>query len=171
MKPRPRRANLRLRWPKHGSHIGRWEGRLEYRDYQSNGWAGLPVEINIKDGGDGVTLIRTADYDDGPKTGNVRITTVSMLASDGIEESGATFRKGRPVELTTARLILGAASKSKGDWSMVETSDGADNDRPATLRLSTTRSAGKVVILKEVDFKDEGKTEWLVRNRTTLIAR
>src|SRR4051812_49883994 len=91
------------------SLIGRWQGKLEYRDYQADKWFGLPVKVEVRDGGDGVTLVRTADYDDGPKTGNVRITTVSMLAADGTHESSATFRKGREVELETAALALTAA--------------------------------------------------------------
>jgi hypothetical protein len=152
------------------SLIGRWEGTLEYRDYQADRWFGLPVKVEVRDGEDGVTLIRTADYDDGPTTGNVRITTVTILADNGTEETAATFRKGRAVELDTAKLSLNAAS-TKDNWTMIETSSGRDDDRPATLRLTTTRSGTKLVTLKEVDFSDDSKAEWLVRNRTTLEKR
>lgn len=150
------------------SLIGRWEGKLEYRDYQADRWFGLPVKVEVRDGGDGVTLIRTADYDDGPKTGNVRITTVTILAASGMAETGATFRKGREVELDTAKLSLDAVSTSRDNWTMIETSSGRDDDRPATLRLTTTRAGNKLVTLKEIDFSDDSKAEWLVRNRTTL---
>ena len=150
------------------SLIGLWEGKLEYRDYQANRWFGLPVKVEVKDGGDGVTLIRTADYDDGPKTGNVRITTVTLLAANGTEETSATFRKGRAVELETAKLSMGAASASRDNWTLIETSSGRDDDRPATLRLTSTRIGNKLVTLKEVDFSDDVKVDWLVRNRTTL---
>ena len=153
------------------SLVGRWEGKLEYRDYKANRWFGLPVKVEVRDGGDGVTLIRTADYDDGPKTGNVRITTVSLLTDNGTEETGATFRRGRAVELETAKLSLDPASASSNSWTMIETSSGSDDDRPATLRLTTTRTGNKLVTLKEVDFSDDQKTEWLVRNRTTLERR
>jgi hypothetical protein len=149
------------------SLIGRWQGKLEYRDYQADKWFGLPVKVEVRDGGDGVTLIRTADYDDGPKTGNVRITTVSMLAKDGVHESGATFRKGRDVELETAALALTAA-RDATHWTLVETIAGKDDDRPATIRLTTTRDGASLVTLKEVDFTDDAKSEWLTRNRTTL---
>jgi hypothetical protein len=153
------------------SLVGHWKGKLEYRDYRSDAWFGLPVVVNIADGGDGVTQIRTADYDDGPKVGNVRITTVMMLGPGGDEESAATFRKGRAVELSKAKLAVAAASLSPTDWTMIETSQGEDADRPATLRLTTTRKDGKVVVLKEIDFSDDDKTEWLIRNRTTLEAQ
>ena len=148
------------------SLVGQWQGKLEYRDYQADRWFGLPVKVEVRDGGDDVTMIRVADFDDGPQTGIVRITTVAMLADDG-KETSATFRKGRPVELATARLALTRAAAAD-DWTMVETVDGRDDDRPATLRLTTTRTPGRLVTLKEVDFSDDSKTEWLVRNRTTL---
>ena len=148
------------------SLVGRWQGKLEYRDYQADKWFGLPVKVDVREGGDGVTLIRTADFDDGPKTGIVRITSVSML--DGAAETTATFRKARKPELSTATLTLGAASNDSTHWTLTETEAGTDDDRPATLRLTTVRDGGKMVTLKEVDFTDDTKTEWLVRNRTTL---
>jgi len=149
------------------SLIGHWTGKLEYRDYQADKWFGLAVRVEVRDGGDGVTLIRTSDYDDGPKAGNVRITTVSMLAADGAHESSATFRKGRAVELQTAVLTLTAHSDAT-HWTLVETIAGTDDDRPATLRLTTTRDGASLMTLKEVDFTDDAKAEWLARNRTTL---
>lgn len=149
------------------SLIGHWTGKLEYRDYQADKWFGLPVKVEVRDGGDGVTLIRTSDYDDGPKARNVRITTVSMLAADGGHESSATFRKGRAVDLQTAALTL-AAHRDAKHWTLVETIAGTDDDRPATLRLTTTRDGASLVTLKEVDFIDDAKAEWLARNRTTL---
>jgi hypothetical protein len=151
------------------SLVGRWQGKLEYRDYQADKWFGLPVRVEVRDGGDGVTLIRTADYDDGPKTGNVRITTVSMLAADGTHESSATFRKGKSVEVETSALKLTAA-KDATHWTLVETVTATDDDRPATIRLTSTRDGDSLVTLKEVDFTDDAKPEWLARNRTTLTA-
>ena len=148
------------------SLVGEWQGKLEYRDYQADKWFGLPVKVAVRDGGDGVTLIRTADFDDGPKTGIVRITSVSLL--DGTNETTATFRKARKPELETASLTLRAASKEATHWTLVETETATDDNRPATIRLTTVRDGGKLVTLKEVDFSDDTKAEWLVRNRTTL---
>ena len=148
------------------SLVGHWTGKLEYRDYQANQWFGLPVKIDIRDGGDGVTLIRTADFDDGPQTGIVRITTVSML--DGANETSATFRKGRKPELGTAALALAPASRDATHWTFVETETATDDDRPATLRLTTVRDGDHLVTLKEVDFTDDKAETWLQRNRTTL---
>ena len=148
------------------SLVGKWSGKLEYRDYQADRWFGLPVTVEVKDGGDGVTLIRTADYDDGPTTGIVRITTVSML--DGNKESVATFRKGRAVELQKVTLAMDPASRDAANWTMVETSEGTDDDRPATIRVTTVRSGPSVTATKEVRFKGEEAKGWITRNRTVL---
>ena len=149
--------------------IGYWQGKLEYRDYQEDKWFGLPVKIEVREGGDGVTLIRTADYDDGPKAGNVRIITVSMLAADGQHESTATFRKGRQVELENAALEV-SDRRDATHWTLVETIRGRDDGRPATIRVTTTRDGASLVTLKEVDFSDDNGVDWLSRNRTTLLA-
>ena len=154
------------------SLVGEWRGKLEYRDYQADKWFGLPVNVSVRDGGDGVTIIRTADFDDGPPNSSnksariVRITSVSLL--DGTTETTATFRKARKPELSIATLTLGAASNDTTHWTLVETATATDDNRPATLRLTTVRDGGKLVTLKEVDFSDDTKAERLVRSRTTL---
>ena len=151
------------------SLVGQWQGKLEYRDYQADKWFGLPVKVVISDGGDGTTQLRTADFDDGPKTGIVRITTVSLLAPDGITEHAASFRKGRIPELTKATLArLPSGQSDATHWTMISLEDATDDDRPAKLRHTTTRDGDKLVTLKEVDFTDDAKTEWLTRNRETL---
>jgi hypothetical protein len=148
--------------------IGRWEGKLEYRDYQADQWFGLPVKVEVRDAGDGVTQIRTADFDDGPKTGIVRISTVSMLLKDGASESSASFRKDRDVTLTTARLALRPGPASATRWTLVAEETATDDNRPARLRETTIRDGDTMVTLKEVDFTDDQTETWLVRNRTTL---
>ena len=149
------------------SLVGHWTGKLEYRDYQADKWFGLPVTVEVRDGGDTVTLIRTADYDDGPKTGIVRITTVTML--NGNQEFAATFRKGKPVETETVTLAVDPASRDATHWTMTETSDGTDDDRPATLRTTMVRDGDAYTATKEVRFKEGANAgNWLTRNRTEL---
>ncbi|GAA4031822.1 hypothetical protein GCM10022281_09300 [Sphingomonas rosea] len=150
------------------SMVGRWEGKLEYRDYQADAWFGLPMKVDIRDAGDGVTQIRTADFDDGPRTGIVRITGVAMLAKDGVTETGASFRKGKDVSLDTARLALKPGPASATNWTLVAEQTATDDNRPARLRETTTRTGDTMVTLKEVDFIDDQGEAWLVRNRTTL---
>ena len=155
--------------------LGRWTGKLEYRDYQADTWFGLPLKATISDGGDGVTQLRVADFDDGPKTGNVRITTVSILdpaksTETPVTETSASFRKNRPVTHWTATLALAPGKRADPThWTLVATITGEDDNRPATLRETTTRNGATMVTLKEVDFLDDTKSEGLTRNRTTLV--
>jgi len=149
------------------SQAGNWTGSLDYRDYQADKWFGLPVKVSISDGGDGVTQLRVADFDDGPRVGNVRITTVTMLAKDGSTEHTATFRKGRDPELARATLSLVNAIDVM-HWTIVATSDATDDDRPARIRVTTVRDGDSLTALKEVDFTDDAGETWLTRNRSVL---
>lgn len=150
-----------------GSQLGRWEGQLEYRDYSANQWFGLPVKVSIAEIGDGVTQLRIADFDDGPAVGNVRITSLTMLDADGETEWTSTFRKGRAAELVSARLALTAAVDAE-NWTIVALSEARDDNRPAHIRITTTRAGDSLMALKEVDFSDDAEETWLQRNRQML---
>lgn len=147
--------------------VGHWQGKLEYRDYQADRWFGLPVAVTVELGGDRLTLIRKAAFDDGRKTGTVHITTVALFDPKTAREQSASFRAGRPVEVDTALLRLERV-RDATHWMLIEQRDGRDDERPARIRETTTRDGDGLVTLKEVDFADDAKTQWLVRNRTTL---
>jgi hypothetical protein len=150
------------------SLVGKWEGSLEYLDYSADKWFGIPVKTQIEDQGDKATMLRRSDFDDGPKVGNVRITSVELFDAAAGTVTTGTFRKGRTVEVTTFAVRLDAAAKDATHWVMIEETLGKDNNRPATLRLTTTRNGDKIETLKQVDFQDDEKAEWLTRNRTRL---
>lgn len=149
------------------SQAGEWTGTLEYRDYQADRWFGLPMRVTVADGGDGVTMIRTADFDDGPNVGVVRITTVAMLGEDGFTEYSVGFRKGRVPEVSSARLTL-AAWSDDAHWTILAEETATDDDRPALIRETIVRDGARLTTLKEVDFTDDDGEQWLVRNRSTL---
>jgi hypothetical protein len=153
------------------SLVGQWEGRLEYRDYTADKWFGIPVKTAIEDQGDGATIIRKSDFDDGPKVGNVRITTVELYDVAKAVITSGTFRKGRTPELTNYAVRLNGVAADAAHWTMIEETDGMDDNRPARLRLTTVRSGDSLQTLKEVDFLDDKKDEWLARNRTTLTRK
>jgi hypothetical protein len=151
------------------SMTGKWTGQLEYLDYSENKWFGIPVVTTVEDQGDGATTIRRSDFDDGPKVGTVRITTVELFdPAKGMVTTGS-FRKGRPTELTTYSVRLDGTSKDATHWTMIEETKSEDDDRPAMLRLTTVRAGDRIQTLKEVDFLDDAKSEWMSRNRVTLI--
>lgn len=149
------------------AQVGKWRGQLEYRDYQADRWFGIPVEVAVEMMRDGLTLIRHADFDDGPKVGIVTITSIALLDPATNREQSASFRKGRRTELTTATLRLTRA-EANDRWTIEEVSDGTDADRPARIRETTKRDGATMVTLKEVDFLDDKTESWLTRNRTTL---
>jgi len=147
---------------------GAWEGELEYRDYSADRWFGIPVKTRITDQGDGATTVRASDFDDGPKVGIVRITSVELFDAAAATLQVGTFRKGRTAEIMTYKVSLDPASRDPLHWTMIEQATGEDDERPATLRLTTLRDGDRVETLKEVDFLDDDKSEWLTRNRTRL---
>lgn len=150
---------------------GQWHGKLEYRDYRSNRWFGIPVTVDVEVIDDSATVIRKASFDDGD-SGTVYITTVSLLAPDHTTEYVGSFRADRPAELSSFSLRFADENKSEPmnetHWSVIAETDGMDNNRPALIRETTTRSGPKLVTLKEVDYSDDKKEEWLQRNRTII---
>lgn len=149
------------------SQLGEWSGSLEYRDYSADRWFGLPVKVSIRDGGDGVTQVRVADFDDGPKVGNVRITTISMLGDDRVTEYSSSFRKGQVPEVSRTRLTLSRATDAS-HWTIISEAEDRDDDRPARIRTTLIRDGDRMTSLKEVDFSDDKSDTWLQRNRQTL---
>jgi hypothetical protein len=53
-------------------------------------------------------------------------------------------------------------------WTVIAESDSKDDNRPARIRETTTRNGDDLMSLKEVNFSDDDKDEWLQRNRTVL---
>ena len=149
------------------STAGSWRGELQYRDYQSNEWVGIPVTVTTEPVGDGVTLVRRAVFDDGPRRGAVYITSVEMLAKDGAKEFSTSFRAGNEPEIGRFTLAL-AEARDAEHWTIVATAQGTDDDRPAMIRETTMRDGGRLTTLKEVDFTDDADDDWLPRNRTLL---
>ena len=127
---------------------------MQYRDYQSNKWEGSPVKVSIVAQGDGVSLVRTAAFDDGPKTGTVWITTLLQIDPVTRTITNATARAGRPMESGSAQFAQPSPAKDTTHWVLVETG----------LR----RDGNGMVTLKEVNPVDDGKDDWLPRNRTVL---
>ena len=148
---------------------GTWTGKLQYRDYQSNKWEGLPVQVKITVQGDGVTLIRSAAFDDGPQTGTVWITTVSQFDPARGSETYAMFRKGRELDTGTRTLALAGPARDSAHWTIVTLETRKDGDSLAQVRETTTRDGASMITLKEVNPLDDGKDEWLPRNRTVLM--
>jgi hypothetical protein len=147
---------------------GRWSGELQYRDYQSNSWQGLPVEVSVIAQPDDVTTIRTARYDDGPQTGIVTITTVTLIDPAASTVSYAIFRKQRATDVGKARIIRFDPGIDGSHWTLVTSERRNDGDQMAEVRETTTRDGRTMTTLKEVNPDGDGADAWLPRNRTVL---
>lgn len=146
---------------------GQWSGQLQYLDYQSGEWQGIPVAIAFELQGDGNTIIRRAQFDDGPRVGLVTITSLTMLDKDGATEYVTGFRAGRVPEVSAYAVSLAAAIDAE-HWTVIAEQQGMDDNRPALIRETTTRDGPSLITLKEVDFLDDAGEQWFNRNRTVL---
>ena len=102
------------------SLIGSWTGTLEYLDYSANKWFGIPVKTVIEDQGDGATIIRKSDFDDGPKVGNVRITSVELFDAAKGSVSVGFFRKGKAASVDVYTVKIEGPAPDATHWTMVE---------------------------------------------------
>lgn len=149
---------------------GNWQGQLEYLDYGANQWFGIPMSVAIEAQIDRVTVIRKADFDDGPVTGMVRITTVSSVNETEKTESSAIFRKNRPMDADVWQVRLGTVTDAT-HWTIIAETVGKDGNGQAKLRETTTRDGNSLTTLKEVDPLNDGKDEFFARNRTRLTKK
>lgn len=147
---------------------GNWRGQLEYLDYGANQWFGIPMTVSIEALIDRVTVVRKSEFDDGPVTGMVQITTVSMVENAKGTESSAIFRKNRPMDADVWDVRLAAPARDLTHWIIVAETIGKDGNGQAKLRETTTRDGNSLTTLKEVDPLDDGKDEYFARNRTRL---
>lgn len=145
---------------------GRWSGALEYRDYQSNRSFKLPLNTLLSTGPDGATMTRVSSFDDGPQTGLVTITTVSLFDASGMLTS-AMFRKGRAVEVWKEAARV-SAFVDAAHWTLVYQRQGQDDNRAADIRITQTRRGAELTALKEVKPVDAPDSAYAFRNQTVL---
>jgi hypothetical protein len=148
---------------------GKWTGALGYRDYQSNKLFELPVETEIRAVPDGVTVVRVSNYDDGPKTGIVYITTTSSFEPAGRVTSTA-LRKGRAVE-TLVDDVRVASYTDATHWTITYERTGTDGDSPARIRTIEVRDGDTVLAKKDVMPAAEAAKGWQFRNQLRLTRR
>lgn len=147
---------------------GRWQGELQYRDYQSDTWQGLPMSVAITAQPDGVTTVRTAQFDDGPQTGIVTITTVTLVDPVAPALSYATFRRGRQTDVGRSRIAVVTKGADASHWTIVTVETRKDGDEVAQVRETTTRAGDVLTTVKEVNPANDNKEVWLPRNRSVL---
>jgi hypothetical protein len=144
---------------------GAWAGALGYRDDQTNKLTELSVETRIDSVADGLTQVRTSRFDEGPGRKPVWITTVSLDDPKSGTVTSATFRAGSKVETETEAVEV-AQYASPTSWTLIYRQTGSDNDKPADIRVTETRTGNALLSVKEVS--PVGAGTWSFRNQTRL---
>lgn len=144
---------------------GRWQGSLGYRDYQSNRLEEIPMQTRIEALPDAATIIRVSSFDDGPRVGNVYITTASLFDAKAGQVTSTTLRRGRPVETSPEQVRVASATDAT-HWTLVFERDGIDGNSPARLRTTEVRDGDVLTATKEV--RPKGAADWQFRNRSLL---
>ena len=144
---------------------GRWQGTLGYRDYQSDKLQEIPMATRIEALPDNATIIRISSFDDGPKVGNVYITTATLFDSKAGTAASVTLRRGRPLEPQTEHVRV-INHSDPAHWTITYEADGTDDDKPARLRTTQVRDGDLLTATKEV--QPTGSTTWQFRNRSRL---
>ncbi len=149
---------------------GAWRGALEYRDYQSGNKFELPMTAQIEVGMDNATITRVSTFDDGPVTGMVYITTVSLFDKTASQVTNAVFRKSHTVDMwiDDARV---AAYQDGSHWTIVYQHVGIDNEKPAEVRITQTRIGDTLITLKEVKPVGAADKDYLFRNQVRLVRK
>lgn len=146
---------------------GLWTGALEYRDYQSNRQEKLPMQTRLSVGPDQATLTRLSTFDDGPRVGNVFITTVSLFNAAGTRVTSAMFRHGRDVEMVTDEAAV-TTWQDNTRWTVVYQRQGIDGGQAADIRVTQSRSGAVLKAVKEVKPAGAPDSAWAFRNQTVL---
>jgi hypothetical protein len=150
-----------------GGLSGRWTGTLSYRDYISNAQEKLPMVSEIVALPDGATVISINRFADGPKTGIVTITDVSLFDAATANVATAAFRRGKPVSTETSAAQI-ARYDDGLHWSIVYTRDGTDNGQPALIRVTQTRDGTTLTTRNEFQPRTP-QAAWTLRSGTDLV--
>ena len=152
----------------HAGLAGRWTGALGYRDYQSDRLFELPVSTEFRALPDGVTELQMAVFDDGPKAGPVYITSLTLFDVKAGTAASTSFRRGMTPEIETEQVAVTAFSDLT-HWTLTYQGAGADNGRPARLRVVETRDGDTLISVKEVAPLAPADAPFRFRNQTRLI--
>jgi hypothetical protein len=126
--------------------IGKWQGTLEYRDYQdSTRRVTLPTQLQVVPAPDEDGLELRFVYDDGPGK------TVNSRDHLHFDQSMGTARWGglKDESLQGFTVIERSGGRNGEPLRVVLEGNGSDNDRPARIRETFEVSAGRVHLLKE----------------------
>lgn len=146
---------------------GHWAGALTYRDYQSDKLVELPMRTNIVALADEATILNIATFDDGPKRGNVLITTALLYNTKAGTVENVGLERGRPIDVVKDKVTVTQFTDA-AHWTIVMLHDGTDNNIPATIRTTDTRDGDSFTSQEDVRVQGSDTAPWQMRNITKL---
>jgi hypothetical protein len=146
---------------------GHWAGTLAYRDYQSDKMVSLPMRSNVVALADGATIIDIATFDDGPKRGDVIITTAYLFNTKAGTVENIALERGRPIDHYTDKAMV-VSYTDPTHWIIVYQHEGTDGGKPALIRTSEVRDGEKIARQEDVRAPDSTDKDWRLRNKTIL---
>ena len=124
---------------------GEWTGKLEYRDYQTNGRVALPTLLSASASTDGRELTLNYTYDDGPGKTVHEIEIFTLFPRTGT----ATLMSGanHAIESFTVSGLDDFARNGLG--TLILTGKGTENDKPVEARITVAVSLDTFTWVKE----------------------
>ena len=127
----------------------------------------MPMTSRIDVGACGATVTRASAFNEGPKTGSVYITTVSLFDAKTSRTTYAVYRTGRAVEITTDDVVV-RDYKDRQNWTIVYARSGTDGDSPAEIRVVQSLAGSELTELKEVKPVSAPDAQYAFRNQIRL---
>ena len=157
-------AALHTRDEVYATLVGRWQGRLEYKDYKDpSRRVTLPTLLVVSRSADSTYLTLSYTYDDGPGK------TVKESDRFTLDPAGKTLTWGSESDASRPSYAVrtyeaGAPGRATR---LVLEGEGKDNDQPASIRTSFVIGLNKLQILKETR-PSGGSAEFGFRHRYDL---
>jgi hypothetical protein len=144
----------------YSAFTGKWEGKLEYRDYKSNKRVALPTELEVALSSDGNSLLFSYSYNDGPN--KIVKSTETITIDEKTNKLTFKYDSNKTDEFVVTGLEEFSKSKS---GKLILSGKGNDNDRDVDVRKTITLKDKTLTILKEVRLPNQ---EFIFRNSYTF---
>ena len=144
---------------------GRWQGNMQYREGRSDRWVNVPADMKISIADDGVTLIREMEYRRIPGSEADYVTSYELLDEDKVVIAYTELRAGME-PIVGRQRIAQAQLFDLDNWLYVYFVTGTEGGRPVMKRVTVIRDEDIMGSVTEIDFTDDGSTDWQHSSRT-----
>lgn len=139
---------------------GRWQGTLEYRDFQSNERTTIPIRAQLEAGDLTPVLSRRVEFTDPGRT---------ILSQDIVTITGNTLTEFNPAEAETAAFtITDLRFDDTYDWTLTLTGQAQDNGVPSAIKVIQKLNGNTLTLTRQVRPIADPNADWMFRNQISL---